>query len=278
MVAAVGSYLEARSREGTWLVRIDDLDHPRVVPGAADSILHTLERFGMQWDEEVAWQSTRAEAYDDAIGTLRERGFVFACGCSRKDIEEAAMAGLDGPLYPGTCRNGLPPERDLRSLRVRTNNSAVEFADGLQGPVRQQLAAEVGDFVLWRTDGIHSYHLACAVDDAHAGVTHVVRGADLIASTPRQIYLQRLLGLPTPAYLHLPIAVNASGEKLSKQTLAPRVDEERPAHVLLQVLRFLGQQPPVEMNGAPLAELWPWAIRHWRRTALPAKKALPLPA
>ena len=277
MVAAAGSYLDAKSAGGTWMLRIDDLDLPRVAPGSIDAILHGLERFGMQWDGEVVYQSARGEAYREAMEALRQRGFVFECGCSRKDIEEAAMAGLDGPLYPGTCRNGLQPERQLRSLRVRTDNAAVEFTDRLQGTVRQQLAAEIGDFILWRTDGIYAYHLACVVDDAQAGVSHVVRGADLIASTPRQIYLQRLLGLPTPEYLHLPIAVNAAGEKLSKQTLAPQVDEERPARVLLEVLQFLGQQPLSELSGAPLDELWKWAILNWRRAALPAKKVLPLP-
>jgi glutamyl-Q tRNA(Asp) synthetase len=278
MVAAVGSYLDARRNGGAWLVRIDDLDLPRVVPGSAQAILACLERFGMHWDGEVVYQSMRTEAYRAAVEALRQRGYVFRCGCSRKDIEDAAMAGLEGALYPGTCRNGLPAGRAVRSLRVRTDNQAIEFTDCLQGPVRQQLAAEVGDFVLWRTDGIHAYHLACVVDDAHARITHVVRGADLIASTPRQIYLQRLLGLPTPEYLHLPIAVNATGEKLSKQTLAPRVDESRPSEVLQQVLRFLGHAPPAAMAGAGLEETWAWAVANWQRASLPASKVLPLPA
>lgn len=277
MVAAVGSYLDARNRGGTWLLRIDDLDQPRIVPGSAESILRCLEIFGMEWDGPVVYQSTRVDAYRGALDALRKRGFVFACGCSRKDIEEAAMAGIDGPLYPGTCRNGLPAERTLRSLRVRTDNRAIEFEDGLQGRVTQQLAAEIGDFVLWRTDGIYAYHLACVADDADAGITHVVRGADLIASTPRQIYLQRLLGWPTPAYLHLPVALNAAGEKLSKQTQAPGVDESRPQAVLAQVLRFLGQDLPKDAASGTIGELWQWAILNWRPQRLPARKALPLP-
>jgi glutamyl-Q tRNA(Asp) synthetase len=278
MVAAVGSYLDAKHHGGEWLVRIDDLDLPRVVPGAADGILRCLERFRMQWDGAVAYQSEHSDAYRSAVEQLERGGRVFACGCSRKDIEEAAMAGLEGALYPGTCRNGLPPGRSPRSLRVRTDNVAVEFSDRLQGPVRQQLAAEVGDFILWRTDGIYSYHLACAVDDAEARITHVVRGADLIASTPRQIYLQRLLDLRTPEYLHLPIAVNDTGEKLSKQTQAPPVGASPPAQVLLRVLGFLGHAPPAGMAGSDLADLWTWARENWRRDRLPAKKVQPLPA
>jgi len=273
MVAAVGSYLDAKSRGGTWLLRIDDLDPPRVMPGATDAILRCLENFRMEWDEKVVYQSTRGEAYRDALERLRARKLVYSCGCSRTDIEEAAVAaGLEGPVYPGTCRNRLPQGRDARSLRVLTNNTAIEFEDRLQGLVRQQLAAEIGDFVLWRTDGVFSYHLACAVDDGYQGITHVVRGADLIASTARQIYLQGLLGLTRPEYLHLPIAVDAAGEKLSKQTLAPPVDTGKPVAILTRVLQFLGHAPPPETAGAGLVALWPWAIANWRRERLPPRK------
>jgi glutamyl-Q tRNA(Asp) synthetase len=273
MVAAVGSYLDAKSRGGAWLLRIDDLDAPRVMPGAADAILRCLENFGMHWDAGVVYQSTRNEAYRDALERLRAQNLIYACGCSRTDIEEAAMAaGIEGPVYPGTCRNGLPPGRGMRSLRVLTNNTPIEFEDRLQGPVRQQLAAEIGDFVLWRADGVYSYHIACAVDDADEGVTHVVRGADLIASTPRQIHLQRLLGLPTPEYLHLPIAVDAAGEKLSKQTLAPPVDSGDPSATLVRVMQFLGHTPPRELAHADIGTLWSWAAENWRREQLPRRK------
>lgn len=274
MVAAAGSYLDARSSGGQWLLRIDDLDPPRVMPGAADAILRCLEDFAMQWDGQVVYQSTRSEAYSDAVERMRGRKLVYACGCSRKDVEEAAMAtGIDGPVYPGTCRNGMPAAHTMRSLRLHTNETTVEFEDRLQGGMRQQLAAEIGDFVLQRADGIFSYHLACAVDDADAGITHVVRGADLIASTPRQIYLQRLLGLPTPEYLHLPVAVNAKGEKLSKQTLAPAVDSARPAAMLVRILQFLGHAPPPEAADADVEALWSWALTNWRRGLLPRKDA-----
>ena len=274
MVAAVGSYLDAKSGGGRWLLRIDDLDPPRVMPVAADAILRCLENFGMRWDEEVVYQSTRTEAYRDTLEHLRGRKLVYSCGCSRKDVEEAAIAaGIDGPVYPGTCRNGMPAGHTTRSLRVRTDDIAIEFEDQLQGRVRQQLATEIGDFVLRRADGAFSYHLACAVDDAHAGITHVVRGADLIASTPRQIYLQRLLGLPTPEYLHLPVAVNANNEKLSKQTLARSVDSGRPAATLARILQFLGHAPPPEMAGEDVKALWAWGIENWRRGLLPRRTA-----
>ena len=274
MVAAAGSYLDAKSGGGRWLLRIDDLDPPRVLPGAADAILRCLENFGMHWDEEVVYQSTRGEAYRDTLEHLRGRKLVYPCGCSRKGVEEAAMAvGIDGPVYPGTCRNGMPAGHTMRSLRVRTDDIAVEFEDQLQGRVRQQLAAEIGDFVLRRADGAFSYHLACAVDDADAGITHVVRGADLIASTPRQIYLQRLLGLPTPEYLHLPVAVNANREKLSKQTLAQAVDSGRPAATLGRILQFLGHAPPSELAGEDVEALWSWGIENWRRGLLPRQTA-----
>lgn len=275
MVAAVGSYLDARSHGGEWLLRIDDLDAPRVVPGAVDAILRSLEAFGLHWDGPVACQGGRAPAYAEAVARLQARGLVFACACSRKEIE-GATPGIDGPVYPGTCREGLRG-RAMRSLRLRVDETPVEFTDVLQGKVRQSLAADVGDFVLWRSDGTYAYHLACVLDDAQAGITHVVRGADLLASTPRQIYLQRLLDLPTPEYLHLPVAINAAGEKLSKQTLAPAADASRPQEVLVKILRFLGQRPPAGLETAGPADVLDWAVRNWRRDRLPATRSLPAP-
>lgn len=275
MVAAVGSYLDAKSRGGAWLVRIDDLDPPRVMPGAADGILHSLERFGLHWDEAVVRQSERGDAYRNALERLRAGNFLYPCGCSRKEIGEAALAGMDGPVYPGTCRHGMPAGQAARSMRVRIDDTVMQFEDRLQGPVHQQLASEIGDFALWRVEGVFSYHLACAVDDDDAGITHVVRGADLMASTPRQIYLQRLLGFPELEYLHLPIAVNAKGEKLSKQTRAPAVDAGNPAAVLAQVLQFLGHVPPHDLGKAGVGELLSWALTNWRRSLLPRTAAGP---
>jgi glutamyl-Q tRNA(Asp) synthetase len=277
MVAAVGSFLDARSRSGIWLVRIDDLDPPRTVPGTTDAILHCLDAFGMHWDGTVVYQSTRFDAYHAALHQLRQSGRTYPCACSRKEISDAGLAGVEGPVYPGTCRNGLATGREARALRLRTDGAEVEFDDGLQGHVRQALPVEIGDFVVYRADHVFAYHLACAVDDAEQGITDVVRGADLIASTPRQIYLQKLLGLPTPAYLHLPVAVNGQGEKLSKQTRAPAVDPSDPAATLDRVLRLLGHAPPAEIRGTGLDDLWAWAIQTWRRESLPRARSIITP-
>ena len=277
MVAAVGSFLDARSRGGMWLVRIDDLDPPRTVPGAAGTILRCLDAFGMHWDGEVVYQSTRSDAYHAALHQLRQSGRTYPCACSRKEISDAGLAGVEGAVYPGTCRNGLAAGREARALRVRTGGAVVEFHDGLQGHVRQALQEDIGDFIVYRADHVFAYHLACAVDDAEQGITDVVRGADLIASTPRQIHLQKLLGLPTPAYLHLPVAVNGAGEKLSKQTRAHAVDQSDAAATLDRVLRFLGFPPPADIRGAGLHELRDWAIQNWRRESLPRAKSIPAP-
>jgi glutamyl-Q tRNA(Asp) synthetase len=274
MVAAVGSFLDARSRGGAWLVRIDDLDPPRTVPGANDAIQRCLDAFGMHWDGTVVYQSLRNDAYHAALHQLRQSGRTYPCACSRKEISDAGLAGVEGAVYPGTCRQGLAAQREARALRVRTDGAAVEFDDGLQGHVRQALQAEIGDFVVYRADHVFAYHLACAVDDAEQGITDVVRGADLIASTPRQIYLQTLLGLPTPAYLHLPVAVNGAGEKLSKQTRAPAVDQAQRAAVLDRVLHFLGHAPPAGLAGAGIAGLWQWAVTNWQRERLPRARTI----
>jgi glutamyl-Q tRNA(Asp) synthetase len=271
MVAAVGSYLDAKSNGGKWALRIDDLDPPRVAAGAVDSILRCLESFQLCWDGEVVFQSARANAYQSAMDRLRAGGFVYACACSRKEIGDA----VGGSAYPGTCRNGLAPGRTARAWRVRTDTAAIEFEDLLQGRVRQDIEREIGDFVLFRADRVFAYHLACAVDDYAQGVTRVVRGADLMASTPRQIYLQRLLGLSTPEYLHLPVALNAAGEKLSKQTLADPVERGRTAVVLADVLRFLHHPPPDEVASAGVTALWQWAVPSWRRERLPSLLSAP---
>jgi glutamyl-Q tRNA(Asp) synthetase len=279
MVAAVGSYLDARSRGGTWALRIDDLDPLRIASGSVDSILRCLEKFAMTWDGDIVFQSKRTDAYLAALDRLRDAGLVYACACSRRQIEETAAHGSDGPVYPGTCRNGLPHGKQARAWRVQTDGAVIEFTDLLQDHVQQDLARDIGDFVLLRADHVPAYHLACTVDDDAQGITHVVRGADLLASTPRQIHLQRLLGLSTPTYLHLPVALNAAGEKLSKQTLARPVDAALPAAVLTDILKFLAHPPPEEMAAVGLAELWVWAVRNWQRERLPRKSGeLPAPA
>ncbi|MDO8312357.1 MAG: tRNA glutamyl-Q(34) synthetase GluQRS [Sideroxyarcus sp.] len=263
MVAAIGSYLDAKHHHGIWLVRMEDLDAPRCVPGAADDILRTLEAFGLHSDEPILYQNRRTAAYDEALHKLQANSAVYPCSCTRKEIADSALHGIEGPVYPGTCRNGIPAGREGRAWRVRTNNEAVEFDDALQGHISQRLESQIGDFVVKRADGLFAYQLAVVVDDEHQGITHIVRGADLLASTPRQIHLQNLLGLTTPHYMHLPIAVNEAGEKLSKQTLAAPVDGSQPAATLLRVLHFLQQRPPVELAGSDVRAVLDWAIQNW---------------
>jgi len=269
MVAAVGSFLQAKSRGGEWLVRMEDIDPPRVVPGAADDILRTLEAFGLHWDGAVMYQSRRHGVYEAAMKMLERLDVIYPCACSRREIADSSVSGVDGPVYPGTCRTGLPAGRAPRAWRVRVIGRETEFVDAVQGRVIRDLAADFGDFVVWRADGYFAYQLAVVVDDAEQGITEIVRGADLIESTPRQMHLQNLLGLPTPDYLHLPVALNARNEKLSKQTLALPVDTAHPQQLLLRVLQFLGQDPPPVLAESNLDDFWSWAVTHWNVSRVP---------
>lgn len=268
LVAALGSCLEAKSHGGEWLLRMEDIDKPREMPGAAESILRTLEAFGFAWDGPVLYQSGRHEAYRAALDDLRRQGVAYYCSCSRREIADSSLTGPEGPVYPGTCRKGFAPERTPRAVRLKVEGS-ISFVDRLQGRVEQDLQHEVGDFVLLRADGLFAYQLAVVVDDAEQGITEVVRGSDLLASAPRQIYLQRLLGAAEPAYLHLPVALNEQHEKLSKQTLAPAVEAGSAVATLWQALIFLGQQPPAALAQGSLDEVWRWAMAHWRADRVP---------
>ena len=272
LVAAVGSYLDAKSRHGEWLVRIEDLDPPRIAAGAADNILRTLEALELHWDGAVMYQSRRGEAYREALEQLQRQGALYPCNCSRREIADSALNVSSNLVYPGYCRNGMRPGRAEHALRVKTDNVPVQFHDRLQGRCLQRLASESGDFVLRRADGLYAYQLAVVVDDAEQGVSDIVRGADILDSTPRQIYLQKLLGLATPSYLHLPVAVNVQGEKLSKQTLAPAVEVGVPLPLLFKVLEFLGQDPPRELLQGNLSSFWLWAIAHWTVAKIPARR------
>lgn len=276
LVAAVGSYLEARVQGGEWLVRMEDVDAPRNVPGAADSILHTMEAFGFEWDGPVLYQSRRLDAYAEALEQLKNAGLAYGCACSRKEIADTATRpAIDGGLaYPGTCRDGLPAGRQARAWRLRVDNAEIAFDDRVQGRVAQHLESDVGDFVLLRADGMFAYQLAVTVDDHFQAITHIVRGADLLASTPRQIWLQRCLGFATPGYAHLPVAANAAGEKLSKQTLACALRTDQAVAELVRALRFLGQVVPADMANARLAEVWTWARENWQFDAIPKHSAI----
>lgn len=278
IIAAVGSCLEARRSGGEWLVRMEDVDEPRCRPEAAADILRTLEAFGFEWDGTVLTQSRRKERYREALGQLTAAGLVFPCACTRRELAEASLIAVDGgQRYPGTCRAGLPPGRSPRAWRLRVDEHLVEFDDRIQGKITQQLAREVGDFILLRADGFFAYQLAVVVDDLDQGVTHVVRGADLLDSTPRQIRLFQHLGGGVPVFAHVPVAVNAAGEKLSKQTLAAPVQACRAAATLVAALHFLGQAAPVALVSAEPRDVWDWAFNHWDLTRVPRHRALPLP-
>lgn len=277
LVAAVGSFLEARAHDGEWLVRMEDLDPPRVVPGAADQILRTLEACGMERDGSVVLQSERNDAYHAALHRLRETGFVYPCACSRREVADSAVAGAEGPVYPGTCRGGMTGSRTARAQRLRTSGATVEFDDALLGGILCRLDREYGDFVLYRADGVYAYQLAVVVDDAEQGITDVVRGADLLGSTPRQIYLQQLLGLARPRYAHLPVAVSERGEKLSKQTFAAAVDMARPLPALVAALSFLGQQPPRELGRSDIKSFWEWSRANWSLDRVPRGSTIRAP-
>jgi glutamyl-Q tRNA(Asp) synthetase len=231
----------------------------------------------MEWDGPVVHQSARADAYHSAQRRLRERGLVYPCACSRREIADSAVAGAEGPVYPGTCRAGLPAGKRARALRIDTRGAAIAFDDAVQGRITHDLEKASGDFVLYRADDVYAYQLAVVVDDAEQGITDVVRGADLLVSTPRQIYLQKLLGLAEPRYAHLPVAVNAAGEKLSKQTFAPAVDAARPLPALAAALSFLGQQPPGELARGNLKEFWDWALRNWSLDRVPRVASAAIP-
>lgn len=264
LVAAMASYLDARAHDGEWLLRMENLDPPREVPGSADEIIRSLEVLGFEWDGEISWQSERNEAYLAGLEQLLETGAAFRCGCSRKDIAtHSTRKGPEGPIYPGTCRNGVSGDREPRSVRLRVNTGELCFGDRLQGRFCQNIEQEVGDFVILRADGYFAYQLAVVVDDAAQGITDVVRGADLLASTPRQVLLQQLLGLPTPRYLHIPLLLDESGEKLSKQSRSTPVDVAAPVDSLWCAAQLLRLDPPTELRRKEPELFWEWAINNF---------------
>ncbi|WP_028218585.1 tRNA glutamyl-Q(34) synthetase GluQRS [Paraburkholderia oxyphila] len=284
LVSALASWLDARAHGGTWLVRVEDIDGPRAVPGAAEDILATLQRFGFQADEPPEWQSRRIDLYRAALDQLIAAGHVYPCGCTRKEIADSLLHAHRRNttlIYPGTCRSGLhgKPARAWRlrvpddDPRADENPALIRFDDRWQGPQEQDLATEVGDFVLLRADGQWAYQLAVVVDDAAQNITHVVRGADLLDSTARQIWLQQCLGVPTPAYLHVPVVTNEEGEKLSKQTGALALDATRPLEALLPAARHLGldlrDSTPATLEAfqADAIDAWKRRLAHSRTAA-----------
>ena len=282
LVAAVGSFLEARTRGGDWLVRIEDLDPPRTRPGAADGILRTLERLGMNWDGEVLHQSRRTDAYRAAFERLRAEGWLQPCRCSRAQLAalpaNQARAPGDELIHPARCLPGSHRSAAAAAWRFRAPDLEVSFVDRVQGLQVQNVAHSGGDFVVRRRDGLFAYQLAVVVDDAAQGMTDIVRGADLLDSTARQILLLQALQLPRPTYMHLPLAVDASGVKLSKSGNAPAVQHPAPSAPVVAALEFLRQEPPAGLECAPLDEVWAWALGHWQPSRFSGMRSGAAPA
>jgi glutamyl-Q tRNA(Asp) synthetase len=278
LVAAVASFLDARAAGGRWLVRMEDLDRPRCEPDAAGTILRQLETYGLVWDGAVLAQSQRDDAYATALDVLKTSGSAYPCACTRSQLAHAPRNHEGEIVYPGTCRNGLPAGATARAWRVRVPDVSTRFHDRIHGNLEQNLARDVGDFIVKRADGLFADQLAVVVDDAFQEVTHVVRGADLLWNTPRQIYLQGLLGLPTPSYAHVPLITNAAGQKLSKQTLAPALPEAGRGAVLALALAVLGHPAPADLERAGPAALLEWASAHWHIENVPLHPAIANPA
>ncbi|NOR42605.1 MAG: tRNA glutamyl-Q(34) synthetase GluQRS [Gammaproteobacteria bacterium] len=264
LVAAVGSYLQARKNNGEWFVRMDDVDTLRIVDGADSDILHTLDHFGFKWDGEVTYQTQQVDSYQQALEKLVSQSLVFPCTCSRK-----ILAKTDSKIYPGTCRHRALAENEEHALRILSQNFDIKFDDVVMGKRSQNIERQCGDFIIKRRDGLFAYQLAIVVDDAIQGITEVVRGADLLDSTPRQIYLQRLLNYPTPRYCHLPLAIDDLGNKISKSGGAAKVETNDREKLLISSLNFLGQKAPDDLVKSNINDIWSWAIKNWNVKYVP---------
>lgn len=286
LISALASFLDARNHQGQWLVRMEDLDPPREKPEAADSILRTLEEHGLQWDGSVIYQSQRHQAYEEALSKLLNADLVYRCNCTRQQLQ------MTGGIYNGRCRQQSPNKNDRIALRLKVNDlpSAhreknakttdvnIHFIDAFQHSQHQNLADEVGDFILRRKDGLFAYQLAVVVDDIHQQITHIIRGSDLLDSTPRQLFLFHLLNAPAPQYGHIPVALSREGQKLSKQNLAPPLDAHAANMNLWHALDFLRQSPPTALQKAPIADILDWAINHWQPTSIPCSMGIVEPS
>lgn len=268
LLAAMASYLQARAAKGRWLVRMEDLDPPREQAGAADDILRTLEAFGFEWDDNVLYQHTRSEHYEAALQQLADRELIYYCQCSRKQIAAQAQTGVNGPVYPGTCRQ---LKHNRGAIRIQVPDKLYTIADSVQPALEHNLRQETGDFILKRADGLYAYQLAVVIDDADQHITEVVRGSDLFTLTPAQVFLQQTLGLTTPAYVHLPVIINQAQQKLSKQTGARAIRPEQASSLLYDCLHFLHQNPPTELAHETPDQIWRWAMAHWDLSKLPAR-------
>lgn len=268
LIAAVGSYLQAKKNQGKWLLRMEDVDITRKIDGADTDILHTLESFGFEWDGAIIYQSKQTEYYEQALEQLVSESMIFPCTCSRKKLAET-----NSDIYPGFCRSSHLPVKSEHALRVLADNINIEFNDAVMGNQIQNIEQQCGDFIIRRRDNLFAYQLAVVVDDALQNVTEVVRGADLLDSTARQIYLQQLLHYPTPDYCHLPLAVDAAGNKISKSEGAAKIDLKNKEKTLIGALNFLGQQVPAELVNSNLDDIWLWAIINWNIKQVPTVKS-----
>lgn len=277
LIAAVGSYLQAKHEQGQWLIRIDDIDSPRELKGAADDILQTLESFGFEWDEEIFYQSRRQSYYQEVVDELITKKLAYPCSCSRTSILKKTGQLKGEIVYPGFCRNGplvklAKQEKSPEySIRLRCDNNLIRFNDPIQGEQSFNLEKSNGDFIIQRRDQLFSYNLASGIDDVEQGITEVVRGSDLLNCTPNQLYIQHVLNLSSPQYCHLPIAVNQARQKLSKQNHAEPISPQKSVELLYKTLKFLGQMPPIELINTSKEEVWKWAINHWRLDLVPLK-------
>jgi glutamyl-Q tRNA(Asp) synthetase len=270
-MAAVASYAQALVNKGCWLVRIEDIDPPREQPGADKLILDTLQAYGFEWHGSVCYQSSFTPHHEKLVTSLVEAGLAYPCSCSRRDLADVPRGPL-GAIYPGTCRNGA--FADEVSIRVRVDDEPVEFEDALQGRYAQRLESESGDFVIKRRDGLIAYHLAVVADDFRQGVTEIVRGIDLLDSTPRQIHIQRQLGFSTPKYMHIPVATNSDGQKLSKLNASPAIPAENASLVLLSALRCLDQKPPDDLADCQTETIWRWVAKNWDASSLEGQRTI----
>ena len=274
LIAAISSYAQARKQNGTWLVRIEDVDQPRCDATSTKLILEALEIYGMQWDENIVYQSQRDHLYQTALDILKSKNLSYDCACSRKDINVNAEYNSN-LIYPGTCKNGIKNNKQARSIRLHTNNEIINFNDKVQGYYSQNITKDVGDFIIKRADNLFAYQLAVVVDDEEQNITEVVRGSDMLDSTARQILLQQLLSYVTPQYMHIPLATTEDGNKLSKQNMAPPINIEDPRPTLISALTFLKQYPPTDLRDCNIETIWDWVINNWSIKAIPAKLSIP---
>ena len=275
LLAATASYLQAKHNNGQWRVRIDDIDPPREVKGSAKEILETLERYKFEWDQDPLYQSTRIQAYRNALEALSKKELIYACSCSRKDLQDDPQKSALGTRYPGTCADKkLDIKNTEYNLRIRLPNKNIGFNDEHFGMQTHNLYKETGDFVIHRKFDLPSYALATTVDDAYQKVSEVVRGEDLLAFTPMQIYLCDALRIPVPSFFHIPIIANQQGQKLSKQTKAQAISRENCGEELIRALNHLGQNTPNNLVNQSLSDIWDWAIEHWDSKKIPLTKKI----